>query len=121
MNEIILPCCGESMPGPPREVVCPVCRTPFTAAQVEEFQMKELTSIPVVDVLRAARMLSRPPDWIGAQRQLLEPIYGVPSLSLDLVFPLTAIRRFAREQGLALTPVPIENGPLWVNRPGLRP
>jgi hypothetical protein len=118
MNEIILPCCGESIPGPPGEVACPSCGTPFTGEQVEGFQLKELTSIPVVDVLHAARMLGRPPDWVGAQRQLFEPIYG--ALSLDFVFPLTAIRRFAREQGLALTPLPIENGLLWVNRPGHR-
>jgi hypothetical protein len=65
--------------------------------------------------LRAANMLNQRPEWVAEQRQMLEPIYG--GLSSDFVFPITAIRRFAREQNLSVTPRPIENGVLWFNRP----
>ena len=104
MKDIILPCCGELVPAPPREINCPKCGTHFTEVQVDSAQLEELSSVPVVDVVRAARMLNRPQEWIVQQKQLLDPIPAA-ALGLDFVFPLTAIRRFATELGLPIKPL----------------
>jgi hypothetical protein len=87
----------------------------FTERQVEQLQMQQLEQIPVVDILRAANMLNQSVGWILERRASLEPIHHV--LGLDIVFPITAVGRFAVESNLPLTPRPIESGVLWVDRP----
>ena len=118
MNEIILTCCGETARPAGEAISCPRCDTQFTEVQLEQLMLQELTQIPVVDPLRAGNMLSEPTAKIFEQRHMLEPIYGV--LQLDVVFPITAIRRFATERNLTITPRPVENGVLWINTPALK-
>jgi hypothetical protein len=112
MNDIVLVCCGEAVPPPPGDIDCPACGTHFTAGQTEQLQMREIQDIPMVDVRCAARMFNQTQQWIFERRQVLKPIHGYRGL--DFVFPLAAIRRFATEQKLTLTPRPIVNGVLWV-------
>ncbi|MDR3719762.1 MAG: hypothetical protein P4K98_13265 [Bryobacteraceae bacterium] len=115
MNEVILTCCGHIVTAPPADVTCLGCGTRFTERQVEQLQIQQLEQIPVVDILRAANMLNQTEGWIFERRASLEPMHHVRGL--DVVFPITAVRRFAIESNLPLTPRPIENGVLWVNRP----
>jgi hypothetical protein len=114
LNEIILTCCGETTPRAAGPISCPACGTQFTEIQVDQILLRELTYIPVVDAVRAGEMLSQPTAAISQHRQMLEPIFGV--LSLDAVFPITAIRRFATECNLTIAPRPVENGVLWTER-----
>jgi hypothetical protein len=78
--------------------------------------MQEMERIPVVDVLRAARMLRQDRNWVQARRAELGPIYYAATDLPDMVFPLAEIRRFARENSLDVTPLPIESGALWAKR-----
>jgi hypothetical protein len=114
MGDIILTCCGQAVPVPPCELDCPACGSHFAEVEVEGLQMQEIDSVPAVDVLRAARMLDQSPDWIAQRRQMLDAIPG--GLELPFVFPLTAVRRFATEQSLSITPLPV-GGALWIKRP----
>lgn len=113
MNDIILQCCGQAVPAPPCEIDCPACGTHFTELQVDGVQIQEITHVPVVDVLRAARILNQPAAWISQREEMLDPIYG--GLGLRVVFPLTAIRRFATARSLTITPLPTD-GVLWMRR-----
>ena len=115
MNDIILPCCGGAVSAPPRELDCPACGTHFSEQQVDGVQIQEITSVPVVDVLRAAKMLNQPEEWIVHNRQLLDPMPGA-ALGLSFVFPLTAISRFATERNLSITPLSPTNGALWLQQ-----
>ena len=117
MNEIILTCCGETVPSAGEEITCPACGTLLNEDRLEELVLQEFSQIPAVDTLRARNMLGLSDAEILRQRQLLEPIYGV--LQLDVVFPITAIRRFATEHNMTIKPRPVENGVLWINKPAL--
>jgi hypothetical protein len=121
MNEIILTCCGQAIPAPPAAITCPGCGTVFAEDQVEQIRMQELEEIPVVDFLRLKQMLSQTEDYILDHRAALEAQPGSdarqPNLVFEMIFPISAVRRFATERNLLLTPRPVKNGLLWIKRP----
>ncbi len=116
MKDIILTCCGAPVAPPPEEMDCPECGTHWTELQVEEVQMRELEAVPVVDSLRAARMLKQDKDWVVAHWEELGPMYCVAPDLPEIVFPVTDIRLFARDHNLRLTPLSIENDALWAQK-----
>lgn len=69
-------------------------------------------------------MLSQPPATLFDQRQSLKAIYpwsdpDLALLGIDFVFPITAIRRFATERNLRITPLPASGGVLWITAPAM--
>jgi hypothetical protein len=84
--------------------------------QVEELMVQQIDQIPVVDTLRATRMLDLPERTIFEQRRLLGAIDGSP-IGLDLVFPVAANRRFATENNRNVNSLSPMNGVLWIKRP----
>jgi hypothetical protein len=119
MNKVILTCCGAFVSVGAEQIGCPACGARWSAAQIEALQVEELAKIPVVDPLRAGRMLARTVNWILQQRSALEAMHSVTlsgtTQAVEVGFPLTALRRFATERNLAVRPL-AANSVLWVDR-----
>lgn len=94
-------------------MTCPACRAQFTEDDLDRLQVQEIALLPNVEPCHAARMLGMPAAALHEQRHLLEAKPN-PLPGIDYVFPLTAIRRFAAERRLAITPGPVV---LWLDKP----